>query len=87
MCIASHSSAEPDTPGVMDCPDRGALIEEESDVSYLKEHYLTYPCVLVRISRVGNDALHDLVVGVDCLISAKTRRKAGGSSRRGARRR
>ncbi|HKB10453.1 MAG TPA: MmcQ/YjbR family DNA-binding protein [Vicinamibacterales bacterium] len=88
VCIASHSSAEPDTLVVMmDFQDRDALIEEAPDVYYLKEHYQNYPCVLVRLSRVGKDALHDLVVGAHRFISAKTHRKAGGSSRRGGRRR
>jgi len=84
VCIASHSSAEPGTLVVMmDFPDRDALIEEEPDVYYLKEHYVNYPCVLVRLSCVSRDALHDLVVGAHRFISAKTRRKASGSSRRG----
>src|SRR5215813_6148054 len=59
VCIASHSSAEPNTLVVMmDFADRDALIEEAPDVYYLKEHYQNYPCVLVRLSRVGKDALH-----------------------------
>ena len=83
VCIASHSSAEPDTLVVMmDFPDRDALVEEEPDVYYLKEHYVNYPCVLVRLSRVRKDALHDLVVGAHRFISAKTRPTAGKSSRR-----
>jgi len=88
VCVASHSSAEPDTLVVMmDFPDRDALIEEQPEVYYLKEHYLNYPCVLVRLSCVGKDALHDLVVGAHRFITAKTRRKSAGSSRRGSRRR
>jgi hypothetical protein len=88
VCIASHSSAEPESLVVMmDFPDRDALIEEQPDVYYLKDHYVNYPCVLVRLSRVGKDALQDLVVGAHRFISAKTPRKSAGSSRRGARRR
>lgn len=88
VCIASHSSAEPDTLVVMiDFPDRDALIEEEPEVYYLKEHYVNYPCVLVRLSRVRKDALHDLVVGAHRFVGAQTRRKAAGPSRRGIRRR
>lgn len=88
VCIASHSSAEPDTLVVMmDFPDRDALVEEEPNVYYLKEHYVNYPCVLVRLSCVRKDALRDLVVGAHRFVSAKTRRKPAGPSRRGSGRR
>ena len=64
VCIASHKSAEPNTLVVMmDFAARDALIEDDPGTYYLKEHYLNYPCVLVRLSRVSADALNDLVVG------------------------
>ena len=75
-CIASHKSAEPETLVVMmDFTDRDALVEEDPDTYYLKEHYVGYPCVLVRLSRVHPDALRDLVVGAHRYISAKRRRR------------
>src|SRR3954451_10251091 len=53
VCIASHKSAEPDTLVVMmDFADRDALIEEDPATYYLKEHYISYPCVLVRLAHV-----------------------------------
>ena len=59
-CIASHKSAEPDTLVVkMEIADRDALIADDPHTSYLKEHYVGYPCVLVRLSRVHRDALRD----------------------------
>jgi hypothetical protein len=74
-CIASHKSAEPDTLVVMmDFGDRDALLEEDSDTYYLKEHYVNYPCVLVRLSRVGDDALRDLIAGAHRYVSAKRHR-------------
>ena len=77
VCIASHKSAEPDTLVVMmDIADRDALIEEDPDTYYLKDHYVGYPCVLVRLSRVHPDALRDLVVGAHRYVSAKTRSAA-----------
>lgn len=83
-CIASHKSAEPDSLVVMmDFPDRDALIEDDPDTYYLKEHYLGYPCVLVRLSRVHPDALRDLVVGAHRYVSAKS--KSAGRSRRRSR--
>jgi hypothetical protein len=58
VCVASHKSAEPDSLVVMmDVADRDALIEEDPDTYYLEEHYVGYPCVLVRLSRVHPDAL------------------------------
>ena len=85
MCIASHKSAEPNTLVVMmDFPDRDALIEDEPGTYYLKDHYLNYPCILVRLSRVHPDALRDLVIGAHRFVSAKARQqeavncKAGG---------
>ena len=78
VCIASHKSAEPNTLVVMmDFAARDALIEDEPDTYYLKEHYVSYPCVLVRLSRVQADALRDLVIGAHRFMSAK----AGGRSR------
>ena len=57
-CIASHKSAEQNTLVVkMDFAQRDALIEEEPETYYLKEHYVGYPCVLVRLSRVHPDAI------------------------------
>ena len=88
VCIASHKSAEPDTLVVMmDFSDRDALIEEDPDTYYLKEHYVGYPCVLVRLSRVHPDALRDLVVGAHRYVSARSRKKAAGRGHRGDARR
>jgi hypothetical protein len=82
VCIASHKSAEPDTLVVMmDFPDRDALIEEEPDTYYLKEHYVGYPCVLVRLSRVHADALRDLVIGAHRYVTARRKRRPAPQAR------
>jgi hypothetical protein len=84
VCNASHKSAEPNTLVVMmDFADRDALVEEDPDTYYLKEHYLNYPCVLVRLSRVRADALRDLITGAHRFVSARVRSKSSGGSRRG----
>jgi hypothetical protein len=76
VCIASHKSAEPNTLVVMmDFADRDALLEDDPDTYYLKDHYLNYPCVLVRLSRVRADALRDLVTGAYRFVSAKIAKK------------
>jgi hypothetical protein len=89
VCIPSHKSAEPNSLVVMmDFADRDALLEDDPDTYYLKEHYVNYPCVLVRLSRVHPDALRDLVSGAHRFMSAKARRKpATGDRRKAARRR
>jgi hypothetical protein len=85
VCIASHTSAEPDTLVVMmDFAARDALIADDPAVYYLKEHYVGYPCVLVRLARVHADALHGLVVGAHrhVLATKKARRaRPTGSAR------
>jgi len=75
-CIASHKSAEPDTLVVMmDIPDRDALIEDDPGTYYLKEHYVGYPCVLVRLARVKRDALRDLLIGAHRYVAGRARKK------------
>lgn len=87
-CIASHKSAEPNTLVVMmDFADRDALLEDDPDTYYLKEHYVNYPCVLVRLSHVHPDALRDLVTGAHRFVSAKARRKRATGDRPKAERR
>jgi hypothetical protein len=72
VCIAANKSADPDSLVVMmDFADRDALIEEDPDTYYLKEHYVEHPCVLVRLSRVHPDALRDLVIGAHRYVTAR----------------
>ena len=72
VCMASHQSAEPNTlVAMMDIADRDLLIEDDPQTYYLKEHYVSYPCVLVRLSRISRDALRDLVVGSHRFMAAR----------------
>jgi hypothetical protein len=86
VCIASHKSAEPNSLVVMmDFADRDALIEDDPATYYLKEHYVTYPCVLARLPRIKADALRDLVIGAHRYVSergARQRRKPAADNRR-----
>jgi hypothetical protein len=83
VCMAGHKSAEPDTLVVMmDIADRDALIAEDPQVYYLKDHYVGYPCVLVRLARVHPDALHGLIVGAHRYVTARQRAR---SAKRAAR--
>ena len=58
VCIASNKSAEPKTLVVRTTfEQRDLLIAEQPDTYYVKEHYLTFPVVLVRLPRVNPDAI------------------------------
>ena len=46
----------------VDFADREMLLAEQPEVFYLTDHYLNYPLVLVRLSRVRADQLPDLLV-------------------------
>ena len=61
--IPTHRSAEPRSLAVrVSFRDRDELIAAEPDVYYLKDHYVSYPCVLVRLDRIHRDALEDLLL-------------------------
>jgi hypothetical protein len=81
-CVASHKSAEPDTLVVMmEITARDLLIAEDPDVYYLTEHYVGYPCVLVRLRAVGGDALRGLVIGAHRFVSEKRKARSSRPSR------
>ena len=74
-CVPSNKAAEPHSLVVMmDFGERDLLLEEAPDVYYLKEHYVDYPCILVRLSRVTDAALRDLVAGAHRFVSARARK-------------
>ena len=61
-CVPTHKSAEPDSLVVcVDFDRRAELLDTAPDVYYVKDHYLNYPSVLVRLSRIHPDALRDLL--------------------------
>ena len=61
-CMASHKSAEPNTLVVrVDFLERDLRVANEPDVYYVKPHYVNFPCVLTRLSKVSDAALKDLL--------------------------
>jgi hypothetical protein len=73
-CIAVHKSAEPNTLVVrMPFDDRDALLADAADTYYLTDHYVDYPCVLVRLARVHQDALRDLLRMAHRFVAGKPR--------------
>jgi hypothetical protein len=74
--LASHRSAEPDTLVVrIGLDEREWLLEDAPDTYYVTDYYRPYPLVLVRLSRVDREALHDLLSTSWRLAMAKTRRR------------
>jgi len=61
-CQAINKSAEPNSLVVkIPFEQRDELIAAQPDVYYVTDHYVSYPSVLVRLSRVHRDALRDLL--------------------------
>jgi len=81
-CLASHKSAEPNTLAVkIDFERRDELIAADPDTYYLKDHYLEYPVVLVRLNRVHPDALRDLLL-IGWRHALRTARPGSGRARK-----
>ena len=82
-CIAMNKQAEPDTLVVRtDFEQRDLLIAEEPDVYYLKDHYKTFPVVLVRLKRVTPDAMRDLLSGAVRVVNATQPKRRSAPRRR-----
>jgi hypothetical protein len=61
-CIAVHNSAEAGSLVVrIDANQRAKLIASASDVYYVTDHFVNYPTVLVRLSRIQPGALKELL--------------------------
>jgi hypothetical protein len=74
--LATHSSAEPDTLVVRyGLDERESLIEAAPETYYLTDYYRHYPLVLVRLSRIESDALHDVLSVSWRLTSRKVRKR------------
>jgi hypothetical protein len=75
-CLAVHKSAEPNTLVVrMDVDQRDELIDAEPQTYYLTDHYVDYACVLVRLARIREDALGDLLLMGWRFMSVTKRRR------------
>jgi len=84
-CVAINKSAEPNSMVVrMDMAQRNLLIEEDPATYYLTDHYVDYPCVVVRLSRISREALDDLIRGAHRFVSAtaSAKRRSSPSRRR-----
>ena len=76
-----NKSAEPDSLGIrVDFDRRAELLAADPDTYYITPHYKDYPTVLVRLSRVDEDILRDLLKMAHRFVSqsAKKKRSGGG---------
>jgi hypothetical protein len=79
-CPAINKSAEPNSIMVrIPIDQRAGMIAEAPETYYVTEHYVSYPCVLVRLSQIQPDALKDLLRTSWQFVSAKKKsgKKAG----------
>jgi len=81
-CQAINKSAEPNSLVIrVDFDQRDALLAEAPETYYVTDHYLNYPSVLVRLSRVRRDELRDLLASAWRLVTSRQK----GASRPAAR--
>jgi len=83
-CPAIHRSAEPDTLAVrVDFDLRAKLMAAEPGVYYVTDHYVDYPTVLVRLSRIDRTSLRHLLRTVWAFLNSKpkSRRRRARSQR------
>jgi hypothetical protein len=75
--IATHKTAEPGSLAVrLDFAQRDELVAADPATYYLKDHYVDYPCVLVRLDRIRDDALQDLLRMAYEFVRARARRRS-----------
>ncbi len=74
-CKAINKSAEPDSLMVrIDFDQRAALLAEAPETYYVTGHYVKYPSVLVRLSRIRRDELRDLLASAWRFVTSQKKR-------------
>ena len=82
-CVPANRSAEPDSLVVkVDFGDRAALLAEAPDIYYVTEHYVGYPSVLVRLSRVSPDVLRDVLAMAYRFVTRKAASRSSAQKHR-----
>ena len=82
-CVPTHRSAEPGSLAVrVGFDDRAELLAAAPDLYYVTDHYLGYSAVLVRLSRVTQEILRDLLGIAYKFVTASEARRSLSRSRR-----
>ena len=62
VCPAIHKSAQPNSIVVsLPTEKRSSLLNSDPRVYYITEHYAKYPKILVRLDRINDEALRELL--------------------------
>jgi hypothetical protein len=73
-CQALDKSVEPNTLAVrIDFDQRPKLLAADPSVCYVTDHYMNYPTVLVRLSRIDRKSLTDLLGSAWGFVSSGTK--------------
>jgi hypothetical protein len=77
LFVRWRNEEDPDTIVVkVPFEQREALMAEDPEIYFITDHYRNYPWVLVRLSKVHPDALHDLLqIGYRSALPMKRDRK------------
>ena len=79
-CVPSHRSVEAGSLVVlMEFERREELLAEAPEKYYLKDHYVGYPSVLVRLEKVGAEELRGLLVGAMQFVKGRGKRNKSGA--------
>jgi hypothetical protein len=78
VCVAIHRSAESGSLVVRtDFEQRAALLAEDPETFYITDHYVRHPVVLVRMSRLKQDQLRELLAAArQCVLTRAYQKKA-----------
>jgi len=83
-CVPTHKTAEPDSLAVsIDFEQREGLLADAPETYYVKPHYVPYPCVLVRLNRIDQDALKELLHASWQFVSSRSQKRSRGRVRKG----
>lgn len=73
--IPTNKAAEPGSLAIsMDFERRAELLEAAPEVYYVKPHYDASPVVLVRLGRIDEDSLRDLLKGALRFVAGQASR-------------
>ncbi len=71
-CVPVNKSAEPDSLVVrVDIGERAHLLEDAPEIYYITDHYVGYSGVLVRLSRIDEGMLRDLLGTAHKFVTSK----------------
>jgi hypothetical protein len=81
--VPANRSAEPGSLVVrVGFDDRAELLAADPEAYYVTDHYIDYEAVLVRLSRIDPELLHDLLSMAHKFVTRKTAARSPAKKRR-----